>query len=146
MAAEREGPLHWPSLQPEESRDEWAALRAWVDHLTRRFPLSARVIPPCWFRHEHLVEVLAALRDYERACFQHRASPASAFDFIRTLREAEHLLTDWTSRTGCTAGDHHETTVRDVTVDDDDWQSIVEADWVYRRVIADRVDQVLDYK
>lgn len=146
MPADREGPLHWPALQPEDSRQEWAALRTWVEQLVERFGWSARVIPPCWYRHNPLVETLSALRDYERACFHPRASPAAAYDFLRTLRDAEQLLTDWTSRAGCTAGDHHDRPTRTLMAEDDTgWAAVVEADYARRVALAAEVDEVLDY-
>jgi hypothetical protein len=43
----------------------WADLRDWVDHLVDRFGLETRVIPPCWYRHNTVVEALSALRDHQ---------------------------------------------------------------------------------
>ena len=63
------GPTHWPSLLPDDARQAWADLRDWVEHLVDRFGLETRAVPPCWYRHNTLVEALAALRDHERICF-----------------------------------------------------------------------------
>ena len=57
-------PLHWPELPAERWAEEIGSLRAWVRRLVERFDLDAHVVPACWWRHNHLVEVLGALRDY----------------------------------------------------------------------------------
>jgi hypothetical protein len=55
-----QGPTHWASLLPDEARQSWAELRDWVEHLVDRFALETRVVPPCWYRHNTLVESLSA--------------------------------------------------------------------------------------
>jgi len=59
---EQQGPTHWPSLLPDEARPAWASLSDWVERLVDRFALETRVVPPCWYRHNTLVESLSALR------------------------------------------------------------------------------------
>jgi len=147
MGTDPSGPRHWPALQPEDTRAAWARLRAWVEQLAERFPLSARAVPPCWYRHNHLVETLQALRDFERACCHPQASPSSALEFLRAVRETEAVLIEWVARTGCTASEHHESGPRTATVDDETrWQDSVEADHARRAAIAAEVDAVLDYQ
>ncbi|WP_347351228.1 hypothetical protein [Intrasporangium sp.] len=102
------GPLHWPSLTTRERDTALAVLREWVRHLTGRFGLDARVIPPCWDRHPPLVEVLSALRDHERGCYADSAAPTAGVEFIRALYDVKRILTDAVARTGCTAGEHRE--------------------------------------
>src|SRR5674476_1230046 len=58
-----QGPTHWASLLPDEARQSWAQLRVWVEDLVDRFALETRVVPPCWYRHNTLVESLSALLD-----------------------------------------------------------------------------------
>src|ERR1019366_2236542 len=100
------GPTHWPSLLPDEAPQAWDDLREWVEHLVDRFGLDIRVVPPCWYRHNTLVEALSALRDHERICFAPSASPTAALDWFRALREIEHRLTQACARTQCSVNEH----------------------------------------
>src|SRR2546430_14733655 len=61
-----DGPLLWPALSAAEAAEEWPSLLAWVEQLVSRFSIPAQVVPPCWFRHNALVEGLAALGDHHR--------------------------------------------------------------------------------
>ena len=79
------GPTHWPSLLPDDAPQAWADLRDWVEALVDRFGLETRIVPPCWYRHNTLVEALTALRDHERICFAPNASPTGAVDWFRAL-------------------------------------------------------------
>ena len=85
---EQSGTTHWPSMLPDEAQPAWAELRDWVEHLVDRFALETRVIPPCWYRHNTLVESLSALRDHERLCF----APSGAVYWFRALREVEQRM------------------------------------------------------
>lgn len=62
------GPVHVPSLSESEFEALLTDLRIWVAGLVRRFALDVRTIPPCWERHNAMVETLTALRDAERGC------------------------------------------------------------------------------
>lgn len=122
------GPVHWPALLPEEAAVMWPDLRAFVELLVDRFGLDARTVPPCWYRHNRMVETLSALRDHERACFANQNSAAAAMDWFRALRETEARLIEWTARTGCTAGEHRGDPVRSWRTDDAGWRAFVDAD------------------
>jgi len=126
--AEQQGPTHWPSLLPEESRSAWAELRGWVESLVDRFGLETRVVPPCWYRHNTLVESLSALRDYERICFAPSASPTGAVDWFRALREIEHRMSEAGARTQCSVNEHRPDPARAWTTDQAPWLTFVEAD------------------
>jgi len=68
------GPVHWPSLTQTERLQAFADLREWVEQLVDRFSIEIRVIPPCWYRHNGMVEALSALRDHERMSFSDHGS------------------------------------------------------------------------
>jgi len=135
---EATGPTHWPSLLPEETRAAWAELRGWVEQLVDRFALQTRVVPPCWYQHNTLVEALSALRDQERICFAPTASPAGAVDWFRALREVENQLSQACARTQCSINAHRSDPDRTWTTDPDTWQGFVDAD------LARRQQQVID--
>lgn len=102
------GPVHLPSLSDDERHDLMRQLRRWVEQLVIRFHIDARVIPPCWARHNGMVEALTALRDLERDCYSHKAPPASAVDWFRGYREIESRLIDLAALTNCTAREHRD--------------------------------------
>jgi len=132
------GPTHWPSLLPDEARQAWVDLRGWVEALVDRFGLETRVVPPCWYRHNALVEGLSALRDHERISFVHNASPSAAVDWFRALREIEHRLSEACARTQCSVNEHRIDPPRSWLTDQDQWLAFVEAD------AHDREQQVID--
>jgi hypothetical protein len=126
------GPTHWPSLLPDEARQAWVDLRGWVETLVDRFGLETRVVPPCWYRHNALVEGLSALRDHERISFAPNASPTAAVDWFRALREIEHRLSEACARTQCSVNEHRPDPPRSWLVDQDQWKSFVQADVRHR--------------
>ena len=138
-----DGPTHWPSLLPDEARQAWADLREWVERLVDRFGLETRVVPPCWYRHNTLVEPLSALRDHERISFAPNASPTAAVDWFRALREIEHRLSESCARTQCSVNEHRPDPLRNWSTDEAGWRTFVEADIHDRRqqiIIAAPVD------
>jgi hypothetical protein len=131
------GPTHWPSLLPDDARQAWSDLRDWVERLVDRFALETRVVPPCWFRHNTLVETLTALRDHERICFAPNASPTGAVDWLRALRETEHRLAEACARTQCSVNEHRADPLRTWLTDQSQWRTFVEED------VHDREQQVI---
>ena len=101
------GPTHLPSLTSRE-RQRFIAeqLTPWVEQLVTRFDLDIRVVPPCWARHNGMVEALSALRDHERACYSETAAPTAALDWFRALREIEARLIDQGAATRCSVTEH----------------------------------------
>ncbi|MHB8185786.1 MAG: hypothetical protein ACYDDU_06795 [Dermatophilaceae bacterium] len=132
------GPTHWPSLLPDDARQAWADLCSWVEALVDRFGLETRVVPPCWYRHNPLVEGLSALRDHERISFAPNASPTAAVDWFRALREIEHRLSEVCARTQCSVNEHRADPPRSWQRDPGQWLSFVQAD------VHDREQQVID--
>lgn len=102
------GPVHLPSLTTTERTDMLFQLRPWVAQLVTRFHIDTRVIPPCWERHNGMLEALMALRDLERDCFHDKASPSAGVDWFRGFREIEARLIDFASLTNCTAREHRD--------------------------------------
>ena len=130
-------PICWRALTPDEATREWPALRDWVDRLTHRYPNIVR-IPACWWRHNDLVEVLSALRDYERACFATTAPATAAVDWQRALRDMEIRIEIWIKRLTCTVpgrGHHPDDAGTDQT---SGWEQFVEGDINSRRANATR--------
>lgn len=102
------GPVHVPSLNGPEYDALLTDLRLWVAGLVARFALDVRTIPPCWERHNAMVETLAALRDAERGCFVDRPPPSAGLEWIRAVKESVVYLRDHAAMTRCTAHEHRD--------------------------------------
>jgi hypothetical protein len=126
------GPTFWPDLSATEAREEWVALRTWVEQLVERFGhLDHHVIPRCWFRHAGHVEALAALRDQERVNYGDTAPGTAAVEWHRAFRDIEARLRDWTAQLAC--GATHESRARSAhPVDPDEWEQFVTDDIAQR--------------
>lgn len=98
--------MHVPTLTHAARGTLLDDLAPWVDTLTRRFAMDVRTLPPCWDRHNGMVEVLAALRDYERGAFVGTAPPTAAIDWLRAVRDALAFLRDLGALTQCAAREH----------------------------------------
>jgi hypothetical protein len=102
------GPVHLPSLLDGDRARALAELNAWVDQLILRFSIEPRVIPPCWRKHNGMVEALFALRDHERASYASSASPTAGVDWLRALHDVTHLVADLNAVTMCSAREHRD--------------------------------------
>ncbi|HEX5403957.1 MAG TPA: hypothetical protein VFX16_16850 [Pseudonocardiaceae bacterium] len=122
------GPRHWPSLTGSDAEQAWQDLHDWVERLVDRFALDPRPVPPCWFRHNAMVEVLAALRDHERASYAPDAPGTEAVDWLRALGEAEHRLAECAARTQCSVTEHRDDPARMWHTDAAEWADFVSRD------------------
>lgn len=102
------GPVHVPSLSETEYDALLTDLRIWVEGLVFRFALDVRTIPPCWERHNAMVETLAALRDAERGCFVDGPPPTGGLEWIRAVRDSAVYLRDQAAITQCSAHEHRD--------------------------------------
>lgn len=95
-------PVYWPSLSAEDAVEKLEELRRWVAVLAVRFPSLVK-LPECWWQHNDLIELLAALRDCERGCYARTAPPTAAADWHQVLRNLEQRLDMWIRRLPCSA-------------------------------------------
>ena len=96
------------------------ALAAWVEGWVARFDVPGSEVPPCWFLHTGLVEVLSAIADAERGAYAVVAAPSAAVEWHRQMREERTHLKELASRTGCTAVEHRATVRLGESVTDTD--------------------------
>ena len=89
------GPVMWDVLSPEPAAEQWRTLRAWVSWLRTRFAFDHRVIPPCWYRHDALVELLSALHDHWWPAYESLNSPTAASKWHRVLAQLEPRLREF---------------------------------------------------
>ncbi len=111
-------PVHWPSLTASEAAAEWPALYEWVATLQHRFRGMVH-LPPCWYRHNDLVEALSALRDHERISYADNAAPTAAVAWHLAFRDVEARLRTWIAELRC-GGDpnYHDRAVHAATSSD----------------------------
>ena len=102
------GPVHLPSLLERDRTRALAELGTWVDQLMLRFSIEPRVIPPCWRKHNGMVEALFALRDHERASYAASASPTAGVDWLRALHDVTHFIADLNAVTMCSGREHRD--------------------------------------
>lgn len=93
------GPVHWPDLADERPQ-ELENLRSWVGELLVRFPNLAKP-PRCWWQHNDLVEILAALRDSERGCYASTAPLTGPVEWHRLMHDVELRMSAWMKRFAC---------------------------------------------
>lgn len=84
------GPWFWEELNPEQRKELWAELDAFVvwlqNRILRHWSNSAGWIPACWYRHPDAVEMLTALMVAHKAAYRAKSKKPS-FE-----------LTEWFSR------------------------------------------------
>jgi hypothetical protein len=122
------GATHWPEVLAVDAAAQWEDLRAWVEKLQERFShLDHHVIPRCWWRHNGHVEVLSALRDYERCSFAATAPATAPVDWFRALRDVTALLRAWTGDLSCGAA-HQDPPICSNPPATAEWGSFLHAD------------------
>ena len=99
-----------------------------MEALAGRYDFDTRTIPPCWYRHNSIVETLSALHDFERISFDPNASPTGSLDFVRALRETEHRLVELSAKTQCSIHEHRTPPTQALVVNDEAWSAFVDAD------------------
>ncbi|HET6911616.1 MAG TPA: hypothetical protein VFH54_19995 [Mycobacteriales bacterium] len=121
-------PTDWRTLPAETAAEAWDELREWVHWFKDRYALDHRVVPPCWYLHGALVDVLTALRDHHAHAFSDVQPATAASEWHRVFRDLEPRLRDWASRTGCTRTEHREDATTQWPDDDTRWRDHLNQD------------------
>lgn len=121
-------PIDWRAVPAGEAEYRWRELRDWVEWLKERYALDHRVVPPCWYLHGALVDLLSALRDHHREHFDRYASPSGAAEWQVVFRNLEPRLREWAARTGCSREDHRPDLVIGWPDDQGRWRTHVASD------------------
>lgn len=113
-----EPPINWWKLDSTERAETLTVLAEWVPELVRRYGVTDQYVPPCWFRHEALVQELLALYQYRnQQQFLPVAPPSAPLDFHYQFQLALTRLRMWVGVSGCNGAEHLETPVQQWTVD-----------------------------
>jgi hypothetical protein len=121
-------PLDWRTVPAYETEQRWNELRDWVGWFKDRYALDHRVVPPCWYLHGALVDLVSALCDHHRVNFDRLASPSGATEWHIAFRNVEPRLREWAARTGCTRELHRPDVDIDWPDDAERWSNHVAAD------------------
>lgn len=117
---------NWRTMQDVQARDEWIALRDWVEWVTVRYDIPISTVPICWWRHGALVEELSALHCAHRAAFDPTDSGSGPLGWHERFAIAHARLTRAYAG-GCSQG-HHAMQPRSWSdaPDDDEWAAWIE--------------------
>jgi hypothetical protein len=135
------GPVMWDALSGEDAAAQWQALRSWVSWFRTTFAVDHRVVPPCWYRHDAVVELLSALRDHWRAAYDPLNSPTAASEWHRVLAQLEPRLREWAARTGCTPTEHRPDARQAYPDDEAAWADHVREDLARRSLRLHEVNE-----
>ncbi|WP_336652984.1 MULTISPECIES: hypothetical protein [unclassified Leucobacter] len=115
-----EPPINWWRLDAEERTEILEVLVSWVPELCRRYGLTDAIIPPCWYRHEPLIQELLAFYQYRNQMqFLESAPPNAPLDVHYQLQLLLGRLRSWVSQSGCNAAEHMDTPVQPWVAEDD---------------------------
>lgn len=105
-------PINWWKLDAEERTEIISILMEWVPQLVRRYGLPEQIVPPCWYRHEALIQELLALFQYRnQQQYMFDMPPGGPLEFHTQLQLVIGRLRFWVSFTECTLGRHEETVI-----------------------------------
>ena len=125
-------PTDWRNVPSSDASKVWAELREWVEWFKDRYAFDHRVVPPCWYLHGALVDLLTALRDHHEYSFGELQPATAAAEWHRVLSDLEPRLRDWASRTGCKRDEHRPDVTVTWPVDRERWKAHVAADAQHR--------------
>lgn len=104
--------IDWWKLDDQEQAEILGVLLRWVPELARRYGLMEQVIPPCWYKHEPLIQELLALYQYRnQQQFLPVAPPSAPLDFHYSFQLAIGRLTYWAALTRCNQRQHNATRI-----------------------------------
>lgn len=135
-------PTDWRAVSAADAATTWCELREWVEWFKDRYALDHRAVPPCWYLHTALVDVLTALHDHHGYAFTELQPATAATEWHQVFRDLESRLRDWASRTGCTRDEHRSDVKLEWPNDDARWKQHL-ADDQHRRAAREQT-QILD--
>ena len=99
-------PVDWEALSPAQRRTELTMLHQWVAGLVAVWPVDRSVVPPCWYRHESLIRILAACRDAYLTAYDPSQAASAAADWMHVWDATQERLRRWVLVSGCRSGQH----------------------------------------
>lgn len=105
-------PVNWWKLDATERVETLAIVSTFATELVQRYGIRTSMIPPCWFKHDALVQELLAMFQYRnQQQYIDVAPPGAPHEWHYQFQSAMHRLLFWTAITGCTDTRHVATTI-----------------------------------
>lgn len=103
-------PIDWWTLDDSERVETLHGLGEWVVNLVRFYELSDKIVPPCWYMHDAMIQELLALWQYrEEQQYIEAAPPGAGLDFHHQFGLAMTRLAGWNDAR-CNSTEHREGT------------------------------------
>jgi hypothetical protein len=102
-------PIDWWMLSESERRAQLNRAWSFTQRLVRYYRLPGEIVPPCWFRHDEMVQELLALMQFRNEQqFIEQQSPGAALDFHHHLGLWITRMRGWVLEAGCKPNEHLE--------------------------------------
>lgn len=106
-------PINWWKLDAEERTETLQVLFEWVPELVRRYGLRDSTLPPCWYKHEAMIqELLALFQLRNQQMFLPIAPPSAPSDFHYQFQLFQGRMLTWNHMSGCNGSEHNDTVVQ----------------------------------
>lgn len=100
-------PVNWWLASEEEKALHLARLTNFTLRLVASYKLGVEIVPPCWHRHDELVQELLALLQYRNdQQFIPDQAPGAAIDFHEKFALWRERMRRWVSEAGCKGNEH----------------------------------------
>jgi hypothetical protein len=99
-------PVDWEALSAADRRAELTRLHQWVVDMVAIWPVDRSVVPPCWYRHETLIRILAACRDAYLTAYDPSQAASAAADWMHVWDATQERLRRWVLVSGCRSSQH----------------------------------------
>lgn len=102
-------PIDWWMLSESERRAQLNRAWSFTQRLVRYYRLPGEIVPPCWFRHDEMVQELLALMQFRNEQqFIEQQSAGAALDFHHHLGLWITRMRGWVLEAGCKPNEHLE--------------------------------------
>ena len=102
-------PINWWMLSESERRAQLNRTWSFTQRLVRYYRLPGEIVPPCWFRHDEMVQELLALMQFRNEQqFIDQQSPGAPLDFHYHLGLWITRMRGWVLEAGCKPNEHLE--------------------------------------
>lgn len=100
-------PVNWWLLSDAEKAIHLARVTNFTLRLVVSYHLGTEIVPPCWHRHDEMIQELLALNQYRNdQQFIPEQAPGAAIDFHEKFAAWRERMRRWVAEAGCKGNDH----------------------------------------